>query len=203
MMFDFAHLRRRWQQLVEMSAPAGGVFTLAITTYLGKVQNAFKAPTQAAGCIGFLHPNRLQHLEYKTGVDRLDRQLANHLVSVNLKRRGPLRRVLFVFPCSTVRLDVGLSALLERDGLCCFEPLACSRSAPRLDWINTLMSLAACVQGLRAGVCKAIQRERTKPHPPRPAINHVTQHPIAGAFRCNTQIEAAAVSVHAGLGRPL
>ena len=96
-------------------------------------------------------------------------------------------------------VDVGFGALLERDRLGRVEPLPRPLSAPRLDRVYSLMPLAARVQRLRAGFLKAIERERTKPHPPRPAIEHVAQHPIARAFGRDAQVEPAAVGIHAGL----
>ena len=124
-------------------------------------------------------------------------------VGVGGKRRAPLRRVLAVAPSGAVGGDVGFGALLERDRLGRVEPLPRPLSAPRLDRVYSLMPLAARVQRLRAGFLKAIERERTKPHPPRPAIEHVAQHPISRAFGRDAQIEPAAVGIHAGFFRLL
>jgi hypothetical protein len=106
-----------------------------------------------------------------------------------------------VTPSDAVRVDVGFRALLECDHLGRVEPLPRPLSTPRLDWINALMALAARVQCLRAGFLKTVKRERTKPHPPRPAIEHEAQHPVLRALGCDAQIQPAAIGIHTRLFR--
>ena len=91
--------------------------------------------------------------------------------------------------------------MLKRDGPGGVEPLARPLSAPRFDRVYSLMTLPSRIQRPRTGFLKAIQRQWTEPHPARPAIEHVAQHPILRALGCDAQIEPAAIAIHPRLLR--
>ena len=62
-----------WQKLVEMTAPAGGVFTLAIAAHGCPIENGFNSAPNAARALGHLVPDRLEHLHDECNIDRVHR----------------------------------------------------------------------------------------------------------------------------------
>jgi hypothetical protein len=96
-----------------------------------------------------------------------------------------------------MRLDVGVSALLERDRLCLIETRTHARDPSCVDRVDTLMSEPAGLQRLRACFLQAVERERSEAHLAGAAIEHVAIYPGRAALG-DLQIEPAAIGVHAG-----
>ena len=116
-MFDPLDFGAGRQELVEMATPAGRVVAVPEAANRRPIENGFNAAAEAGGGFGLGPPDRLERLGDERHVDRLDGQVAEDRIGVGRERRGPLCRVLVVFPTLAVRVDIGLGALAERSWL--------------------------------------------------------------------------------------
>src|SRR6266851_965388 len=121
MMLDFTHLAARRQQHVEMSAPAGRVFSLPKTTDLRPVQDSLYSAAYSGGRLGLSRPNRLKRFHDQFDVNTLDRHQSEHRADVGRERIGPLRSVLCIAPSTFVSLDECIPALIESHRSCCCQ----------------------------------------------------------------------------------
>ena len=95
---DRGDLRARRQQPLQVAAPTGRVVALAVAARRGPVQDALDPAAHPRGGLRLGRPDRLEDLHDEAGVDRADRQLADHRVGVGGDGAGPLRPVLAVLP---------------------------------------------------------------------------------------------------------
>lgn len=70
-------------------------------------------PPDPRGGLGFLDPDRFEHLQHLVDSDAADRQMADRRIGVSRQRRFPLQRMFRVRPAWPMRRDEGLGGLDE------------------------------------------------------------------------------------------
>src|SRR5271156_3796344 len=100
-----------------MAAPPGGVLTDAIAPHLRPIQYLLDPTAKSARRFRLCRPDRFEDFDNQTGIDRLDRQLANDRFGVRGEGRAPLRCVFGVAPAGLVTRDVFGRGPLESGGL--------------------------------------------------------------------------------------
>src|SRR5215471_5812901 len=187
--------------MFEMAAPSCWVLSFAIDTRLRPIEDTLDASAKAAGRLGSRSPDRFEDLEHEPGIDRSHRQLADDRIRIGLERRLPLAGVLCTAPASTMRLDVGIGALLERHRFSRVEPSLRARGVTTINRIDALMTKLAGLPCLLARLRQTVDYERPETHLAHTAIERKLVNPRSAALR-DLQIEPAAIAVHAGRLRP-
>jgi hypothetical protein len=70
MMRDRLDLGSAWKLFIEMTAPSGRIFALAVPSDSRPVENAFDTTPHPACSFGLCCPNRLQGLDNKANINR-------------------------------------------------------------------------------------------------------------------------------------
>src|ERR1700722_4255062 len=117
-MIDRRDLAFARQQLVEVTTPPCWIFTVAISTDLGPIEDTFDPATYPRSGFCLRVPDRLQHLHYQVGAitiaaDLIDRDIADYRVDIGCQRCRPLSRMLGIAPPRLVGFDILLGALLK------------------------------------------------------------------------------------------
>src|SRR5262249_52394885 len=183
--------------MFEVAAPSCWVLSIAIDTRLRPIEDTLDASAKAARRLGPRSPDRFQDLEHKPGIDRSDRQRANDRIGIGGKRRLPLPGVLSAAPASTMRLDVGTGALLERHRFSRVEPSLRARSVTMIDGIQALMTKLAGLPCLLARLRQTVDYERPETHLAHTAIERKLVNPGRPALG-DFKTAPPAAAVHAG-----
>lgn len=177
MVLHSRHFRPCWQQVFEMPFPACRVLTLSVASRFGPIENALNSAADPARGLCFGLPDRLQRLHDQPRVDRLDGQRAEDRIDVCRERRGPLSRVLRVFPARPVRCDVRLGACLERHCRCRGKPCLSPLRVTRFDGVGALKPDFAALSRFAARLRQGHGVQRSQAHFSGPARQHEAVNP--------------------------
>src|ERR1700682_3544258 len=141
--------------MVEMAAPAGGVFASAKAFGLCRIQNLLNSAPYARGSFGLYCPDRLQDPKHVVGADGVD-GLPTQGCSICLQRGFPLCLMFFVPEPRSKRFPDVVGHLAER-----------WNAAVALAFINRVQALGnlpACTRGFLASIGEGDAGGATKPH---------------------------------------
>ena len=100
-----------------MTLPPGRVFSNPIAAHGCEIQYGLDAPPQTARRLRLLAPDRIEHSNDESRINRRNRHVSECGVSVCPQRRFPLRGMFCIAPGGAVVLDIGRGALGKCDRL--------------------------------------------------------------------------------------
>ncbi len=72
---DFAASRK---QVIEVTAPPGGVFAIPKASHFCPIQNSLNATSDSACCFRLRGPKRFNRFHHQTNIDMLNRELSKN-----------------------------------------------------------------------------------------------------------------------------
>src|SRR5262245_29803166 len=107
--------------------------------------------------------------------------------------------MLGIAPAGAMASDVPCGTFLEGHRLGSVEAPLQPFGPPRIDGINAIMPLQSEPGRSAPRLGKSNGVKRSHPHPAGSAIQHEPENPVLGAALGHSQVETAAIGVHAGM----
>src|SRR6516165_6148452 len=192
MMFDLSYLRPCGQQMIEMTAPAGGIVAKSVTANLSPAQYRLNPAAQSARGLWLARPDRLQCAHDEAGIDGAYRQLAKRRRDVGIKRVAPLLPVLGVAPAVSMGSDISFGAIVEGNGLGIFDTSGSALRVAFGKWVRAFGQHLAKFKCPLARGRQADLRIRPQTHVVSSAVQGVAEDPAARSTRRNPVIQTTA-----------
>src|SRR5262249_37635333 len=191
-----------------MAFPPCRVLALPKATNSRPIEDVFNPPPETGRGFRLFCPYRLQHAQDEGGVDRSDRLRADGRARICRESVRPLLAMLRVAPRGFVCGDIGVAALIEGFRLGFRRSGTPARVLAFFDRIGAMFLKRAGFGCLLASLRERHVAECAEPH--LPLLAHLWRHEAEEprAADCTTralsdlQIQAPAVGMHAGPGRP-
>jgi hypothetical protein len=94
MMLHSPNLSGGGEGFLQVSFPSCRIISETVASDGCEIQHRFNAPAQSARRLGLCAPDRIEHPDYETGIDRRNREIPKDGISVSPKCGLPLGRIL-------------------------------------------------------------------------------------------------------------
>src|SRR5262249_652409 len=199
MVLDLSQLAYGWEGFLKMALPPRRVLSVTIPAHFCELQHSLNATTQAACCLGLFAPDRIEHLNHESRIDRRDRKIAEHGICISPQGRLPLGGVLSICPGGAVIFDIGSGTLGKCDHPGGVQPRSGLPLTLRVDWVDASAPKPTSFTRALAGLRQRHITDRPQTHLAAPALGLVAEKPNFAPAIGDAQDQTASVAVIAGL----